>query len=320
MSGRITPVPLGQPTFLDAPRCQSLDKLEADVAIIGVPYTVPYDLVASRQVSSDAPAAIRTASQRLVAFLHHHDFDFGGPVLADHDMQIVDCGDVAMRPGAYEENARETTEVLRAILDGGAVPIILGGDHAVPIPVFKAFEGREPIYIVQIDAHIDWRDERNGVREGLSSPMRRASEMPWVCGMAQIGIRGVGSARTQEFEDAYAYGALIVGAEELHEVGVNQILSRIPDGAKFYITFDADGLDPTIAPAVRSPAHNGVTYAEATKILRSVTNKGRVVGFDFVEVVPSLDVRDSTSFIAARLTLNMLGALAHSAQIGKPKG
>lgn len=317
MSDLTFPIPVGRPTFLDMPRCDDLDQLDADIAIIGIPYTVPYDLAASRQVSSTAPETIREQSQRLVNFLTHHDYDFGGQILAGRDIRIVDCGDVAMVSGAYDDNIVASTNAINAILDKGAVPIVLGGDHAVPIPVFRAFEGRDPIYIVQIDAHIDWRHERNGVTQGLSSPMRRASEMPWVDGMAQIGIRGVGSARTQEFDDANAYGALIIGADELHEVGVSEVLSRIPDGKRYYITFDADGLDPSIAPAVRSTAHGGLTYYQATKILRGIAEKGPVVGYDFVEIAPALDVMNMTSFLAARLTLNMIGAMAHTGQIGR---
>ncbi len=309
-------IPLGRPTFLGAPRCDDLRSLVADVAVLSVPYTVPYDLVASRQVSSSAPEAIREQSLRLVSFLSHYDYDFGGKIFADRNVKIVDCGDVAMAPGAYQENSERTTAAVSTILDRGAVPIILGGDHAVPIPVFRAYEGRGPISVVQIDAHIDWRDERNGVREGLSSPMRRASEMPWVSDMAQIGIRGVGSARQEDFEDARAYGALIIGADELHQSGVKEVLSRVPDAERYYITFDADGLDPAIAPAVRSTAHGGLTYYEATKLLRGIAEKGTVVGFDLVEVVPSLDVKNMTSFLTARLTLDLIGALAHTGQIG----
>jgi agmatinase len=297
------------------PRCDDLEALDADVAILGVPYTVPYDLTASRQVSSPAPAAIREQSQRLVAFLHHHDFEFDGPVLGDGRIRIVDCGDVAMEPGEYEANARMTQEVIRAILDRGARPFVLGGDHAVPIPIFKAFERSGPIYIVQIDAHIDWREERNGVREGLSSVMRRASEMPWVNGLAQVGIRGVGSARTAEVDDALSSGALLIGARELHERGVTAALAKIPDAAQYYITVDADGFDPTIAPGVRSQVFDGVTYREALDLIRGVAAKGPIVGFDLVEVVPHLDVGNMTSFLAARIALNTIGEIVRTGQV-----
>lgn len=247
----------------------------------------------------------------------HYDFDFGGDILASRDVTIVDCGDVAMEPGEYEANSRATTAVINAILDRGAIPIVLGGDHAIPIPVMRAYEGRGSTFVVQIDEHLDWRDEVGGVREGLSSPMRRASEMDWISGMAQIGLRAVGSARQQEVDDALAYGSILIGAEELHRDGVEAMLRRIPDADQYYITFDADGLDPTIAPGVVTPGFGGVTYYEATNLLRGIAAKGRVVGFDFVEVVPSLDVGNMTSLVAARLTLNMVGALAHEGRIGR---
>src|ERR1700737_4533039 len=195
MTPRIRAVPLGHPTFLDAPRCADLNTLDAHVAIIGVPFGVPYELDYST-AASVGPSAIREQSMRYSPWYRtHYDFDFAGDLLAGRPVKIVDCGDVAMVPGEWEENSRVTTATMRAILDRGAFPIAIGGDDSTPIPVMRAYEGRGTMCVVQIDAHIDWRDERDGIREGLSSTMRRASEMPWVKGMIQIGIRGFGSAR-----------------------------------------------------------------------------------------------------------------------------
>jgi len=316
MNGEIVPVPSDRPTFLAMPRCTDLDTLNADIAIIGISYSTPYDMAASRGDCSAAPDAIRAQSLRPARFLTHYDFDFGGDIFAGRTVRIVDCGDVAMTPGAYEANNHTATGAIRAILDHGAIPIVLGGDHAIPIPVLRAYEGRAPICIVQVDAHLDWRDERNGVRAGLSSPMRRASELSWICGMAQIGLRSVGSGRQSEFDDARAYGSVLIGAEELHRIGVEDVLARIPAAERYYITFDADGLDPSIAPGTRALAFGGVTYYEATNLLRGIAEKGTIVGLDFVEVAPAIDVRNMTSFLAARLILNLIGALAHTGQIG----
>ncbi len=313
---RLSPVPNHAPTFIDAPRCTDLESLNADVAVIGVPYTIPYTLNASRQPSSTSPETIRGQSTRFAQYLNHYDFDFNGPILAGRNVRIVDCGNVAMRPGQYAENASNVTQVIEAILARGAVPFILGGDHAVPIPVLRAYQGYEPLYIMQIDAHIDWRDEREGVRDGLSSPMRRASEMAWVNGMAQIGIRGLGSARTEEVLAARAYGSLIISADEVHEKGVAAILKRIPDRTRYYITIDIDGLDPSIAPGVGSPTYGGLTYTQVLRLLRGIADKGMVAGFDVVEVRPDVDIHQLTSYLAARLTWVMMGALAHSGQIG----
>ncbi|MEA2512910.1 MAG: agmatinase [Thermomicrobiales bacterium] len=313
----IDPIPTGEPSFIDAPRCGDLASLEADVAVIGVPNGWPYEMSAVTSPSSTAPRAIREQSIRYGRFLTHFDWEFDGPLFAGREVRVVDCGDVTMVPGDFAGNSRRTTAVVNAILDRGAIPIVLGGDHAIPIPVFRAYEGRGEMVVVQLDAHIDWRDERNGIVEGLSSTMRRASEMPWVTGMAQIGLRGIGSARQQEVDDARAYGSVLVRAEEVHEQGVEAILRRIPSADRYYITFDADGLDPAIAPGVNDPGFGGLTYYEATNLLRGVARKGRVVGFDFVEVVPSADVQNLTSLLAARLTLNLIGALVHEGQVGR---
>lgn len=314
---RIVPIPPGKPTFLDSPRIDDLSTLEADVAILGVPYGYPYDMAGSTSASSTAPAAIRAQSVRWAPYLTHYDYDFGSDIFAGREVRIVDCGDVAMTPGDYAGNSAATTAVVKAILDRGAVPVVLGGDHAVPIPVFRAYEGREPMVIVQLDQHIDWRQERNGVSEGLSSTMRRASEMPWVSGMAQIGLRAVGSARQQEVDDALAYGSVQVRAEELHEIGVAAVLASIPASDRYYITFDADALDVPIAPGVLTPGFGGVTYYEASNLLRGLARKGTIVGYDVVEIVPSLDVANVTSHVCARLSLNLIGEMAHAGQIGR---
>lgn len=313
---RLVPVPAGRPTFLDVPRCTDLRTLEADVAVIGVPFGVPYDLHTAA-AQSLTPAAIREQSMRYVPWYEtHYDFDFDGELFAGRTVRIVDCGDVAMIPGRWDENSRATTGAIAAVLDRGAVPFVIGGDDSIPIPVLRAYAEQKPMCLVQIDAHIDWRDERDGIRDGLSSPMRRASEMPWIRGMAQIGIRGFGSARRAEFDSARAYGSVLIGAGEVHRTGVEAVLGRIPAAERYYITLDMDGLDPSIAPAVASPAFGGLTYHQVTDVLRGIAANGRITGFDVVEIMPELDVGHTTSRLAVRLILTLLGTLAHTGQIG----
>jgi agmatinase len=316
VSGGVNPVPVGSPTLLDVPRCTDLAALEADLAIVGVPFGVPYDLYRS-SLASVAPAAIRQHSLFFSPrYLSHYDYDFGGDLFAGRQVRIADCGDVAMAPGRWEENCRAVTAVVRTILDRGAVPIALGGEDSTPIPVLRAYEGRGPICIVQVDAHIDWRDELGGIRQGLSSTMRRASEMPWVAGMMQVGIRGFGSARKLEFDDARRYGSVLVGADEVHRLGIEMVLERLPVAERYYITVDLDAFDPTIAPAVQSPAFGGLTYGEGAKLLRGVAARGRIAGFDLVEIIPSADTNGITSRLAAQLILVLIGAMCHTGQIG----
>jgi agmatinase len=312
------PVPEGAPAFLGGERCVDLDALDADIAVVGVPYGVPYDMPGSTSPSSASPRTIREQSVRFGRYITHYDHDFGGDLFAGRDVRIVDCGDVAMQPGKYEANAAATTAAIQRVLERGAVPIVLGGDHSIPIPVMRAYEGTGDLCVVQIDAHLDWRDEINGVHQGLSSPMRRASELPFVTGMAQIGIRGVGSGRQQEIDDVRAYGSVVIGAADLHRNGVDAALETLPAASRYYITFDMDGLDPSIAPGVNALAFGGLTYFQAFDLLRGVAAKGSVVGFDMVEIAPANDVQDLTSQLAARLILNLIGAMAHSGQIGRP--
>jgi agmatinase len=259
---------------------------------------------------------IREQSLTFGRFLTHYDYDFGGDLLANRTVRIVDCGDVAMQPGQYAENAAATTAVIETILQHGAVPIVLGGDHSIPIPVMRAYAGTGDLCVVQIDAHLDWRDEINGVHQGLSSPMRRASELPFVKGMAQFGIRGVGSGRQQEVDNVRAFGSVVIGAAEIHRNGVDAALEKLPKADRYYVTLDMDGLDPSIAPGVNAPAFGGLTYFQTFDLLRGVAERGAIAGFDVVEIAPNQDVRSLTSLLAARLTLNLIGAMAHSGQIG----
>jgi len=195
------------------------------------------------------------------------------------------------------------------------VPFIFGGDHATTIPMMRAYEGRGPICVVHLDAHLDWRDEVNGVHDGLSSPMRRASELPWVTSMIQIGLRAVGSARQREVDDAEAFGSIRVRAEELHEVGADDVLRRVPEADRYYISLDTDALDPAIAPGVNALEFGGIDYFEASNLLKGIAAKGRIVGFDVVEIAPAKDLHTLTSQLAVRLTLNLIGAMIRSGQI-----
>src|SRR5688500_18823623 len=102
---RIVPVPLGKPTFFDAPRRPDLATLEADVAVLGVPFGYPYDMTGSMSASATAPAAIRAQSARWAPYVDHYDYDFGADIFAGREVRIVDCGDVAMTPGDFAGNS-----------------------------------------------------------------------------------------------------------------------------------------------------------------------------------------------------------------------
>jgi agmatinase len=287
-----------------------LDRLRADVAFLGIPYGRAYSVDDISNDQTNAPTAIRQASDRALRSLERYDYDIGGPLYMGRSLRVVDCGDVAADLHDFGSYAGTAERVVRKILDAGAMPIVLGGDHAIPIPVFRALDRHGPVTLVQIDAHIDWRDEVNGVREGLSSPIRRASEMPHIDQIFQIGMRSAGSARPEEVEAAAAYGAHIITAWELHDIGMDAVLERIPDGGRYYITIDADGMDPSVMPAVAGPAPGGLTFHQARKLIHGLVRKGRVIGMDIVEITPKLDVNRITAITAGRLIVNLIGAAA----------
>src|SRR5262249_19740421 len=161
-----------------------------------------------------------------------------------------------------------------------ALPIVIGGDHGITNPGLRAYEGRGPIHLVQIDAHLDWRDNVNGVKDGYSSPIRRASELAHIDKIFQLGIRAQGSARQEEVDAAKGYGYNIITAYELHDTGMDAVLERIPSGAKYYLTIDVDGMDPTEMPATAGPAPGGVSFVQTRKLIHGLVKKGRVVGMD----------------------------------------
>jgi agmatinase len=294
-------------TFLYADPVTDLHALTADIAFLGVPYGQAYSYEDITNDQSHAPTAMREASPRIVRSLDRFDFDLGGPLYDDRPIRAVDCGDISTRLGDPGAHSRSTESTVRAILDAGAMPIVLGGDHGVPIPVLRAFDRHGPITLIQIDQHIDWRDEVNGVREGLSSPIRRASEMAHIGEIFQIGLRATGSARVEEVDAARAYGAHLITAWELHDAGMDTILAQIPDNGRYYLTVDLDGMDPSIAPAVAAPCPGGVTFEQARKLIHGLVRKGRVVGMDVVEITPRDDVNQVTCITAGRLIVNLIG-------------
>ena len=303
----ITPVP-GKSTFMDFPLCLDLDRLDADFAILGVPYGAPYgnDDIPNDQAA--APAAVRRESTRLCLGLDHWDFDLDGPLFDDHATRVVDCGDIPGNPADTEQHYQMAEDAVRKIVEQGASPTIIGGDHGVPIPVFQALDSKAPLNIVQIDAHIDWRDERNDVHNGYSSPMRRASEMSHVRRIIQVGMRAQGSARKQEVEDALTYGAELINAYQVHEHGMAQVLEGIPKGEHCYLTIDADGLDPSVMPAVAGPAPGGLLYHHVRELVHGLSRTGKLVGMDIVEITPSSDINGITALTAGQLILNFIGA------------
>ena len=299
-------------TFLNFPLHTDLDTLDAHVAFIGLPYGDPYTMAEITNDQTNAPTAVRRASARFSQAVDRWDFDIGGTLFDGKPVKVVDVGDVPGDPTDLKAHYRRAEQAVTKILDRGALPVSIGGDHGVPIPVFRAYRDHGPVTLVHVDAHLDWRDEVNGAREGYSSPIRRASELDWFDRIYQIGIRAQGSAREQEYRDALAYGAEIITAYEVHDHGMKSVLARIPDGGRYYLTIDADGVDPTVMPAVAAPAPGGLLYPQMRELIHGLVAKGRVVGMDVVEITPARDLNEITAITAGRFVYNLIGAAARA--------
>jgi agmatinase len=297
-------------SFLGFPTARDLATLEAEFAILGIPFGVPYDMRGAASGAAEGPQAVRRRSARFGRYVDHHDFDLGGTLLAGGSARVKDCGDVPADPRDLAGNAARAVAAVRAIVGRGAVPIVLGGDDSIPALVLRGLEARGPIHVLQIDAHIDFRDEVEGVRDGFSSPMRRASEMPWVERIVHVGARGVGSARPSDVADALKRGNALITARELSERGVERVLREFPKGANVYIAIDCDGLDPSVMPGTSCPMPGGLSFHEATGLIQGLALRGHVVGMDIAEFFPSLDIQGLTALAITRLVTILIGTMA----------
>lgn len=295
-------------TFLDLPYVDTADNIDADIAVIGMPYGDPYSADELVNDQTNAPTAVRRASMRLCQSLDRYDFDVGGTVFDGQPIKMVDLGDIPADLSDLSSHYRQAEQVIRSLVNQGVLPISIGGDHGIPIPILRGLDSFGPVTIIHLDAHLDWRHEVNDVTEGFSSTIRRASEMSHIGEIFQLGIRGSGSARPQEVEDALKHGANIITHAEWEDMGTAALLDKIPDGQNFYITIDADGFDPSVMPAVALPQPGGIKYRQAIDLLKGVVKKGRVLGMDIVEITPERDVNEISSITAGHLILNLIGA------------
>ena len=308
-AGRLNLPFVGISTFGKRPYIADWDAIKADVAVLGAPYDFGTQW---RPGARFGPRAVREAST-LFSFGHAgaYDHEDDSTYLAS-DVQIVDIGDADIIHTKTEESHANIEFGVRKILDAGAIPLVIGGDHSINIPCINAFSDQDPIHVIQIDAHLDFVDERHGVTAGHGNPMRRAIEKSWVTGMTQLGIRNVSSTAKEGYDDARARGSDILSVRQVRKLGLDAVLERIPLGARYYVTIDIDAFCPSIAPGTGTPSHGGFLYYDVLEILQGLAKRGQVAGIDLVEVAPAYDPTDSTQILAAQLLLNFIGFIFHN--------
>lgn len=302
-AGRLNLPFTGICTFARSPYQDDWSHIDADVAILGAPFDAGTQWRAGARFG---PRGVREAST-LFSFGHAGAYDHEDDVTYLANTRIVDLGDADIVHTDTVQSHANIAKGVRAIRAAGALPVVIGGDHSINIPCIDAFEGHDPIHILQIDAHLDFVDERHGVRNGHGNPMRRASEKSWVSGMTQVGIRNVSSTAREGYEDARTRGSDILSVRQARALGPDGVAKRLPAKAPIYITIDIDAFCPSIAPGTGTPSHGGFLYYDVLELLQHVARSHDIVGIDLVEVAPDYDPTGSTSILAAQVLMNLLG-------------
>jgi len=296
-------------TFLGIPGCGNLNSFDASSVFIGAPGATAYGSMGA--FCRNAPQALRTSISPETALIERHNFDIDGPIFPPGCKRAVDCGDLAWHDSDYAENRALIRATVSKVVAAGAIPIVVGGDDSVPIPMLAALaDSGEEYSILQIDAHIDWRESHMGERFGLSSNMRRASEMDHIKQIVQVGMRGFGSGHSDDYQDALDWGVEFFPASRVHRDGTRQALDRINDGANIVICVDVDGLDPSIVPGVIARTPGGLSYAQLIELIQGAAEKGRIAAIDFAEFLPEADVDGLGALTVSRLIAATMGILA----------
>ena len=275
----------GLVSFLRAPICHDLDNIDADIAIMGAP--------------TDEGSPFMPGSRLGSRSIREHSLRFGNDGYFDHDSdkvflkyelennRIVDVGDADVIPADVEGTFKNISNVSRMVLNSGAIPVVLGGDHAITFPVVRAYN--TPLHVIHFDAHIDYSPFIHGYKYTNSHAFRHIHHMDHVKSLTQVGIRSVRNKKSQ-IEDSENDGNRVIGMKEFYEMGPNGMSTLVPKEAPVYVSIDIDVLDLPLVPGCVSAEPNGMTYAELRDSLSVLAQHANIIGFDLVEVNPQLDV------------------------------
>lgn len=290
-------------SFLGVP--QRLEVAGARAAIVGLPFDCGRH---PRRVGARlGPAAIRMMSTDMVRHYRPEERDAIDPVRA---LGLIDCGDVAVVHGDIEASVERMTRALDAVIRAGAVPIGLGGDGLVSVPMMQALAAHHPgLAVIHFDSHTDAYPDPERLNEVALDPATTfayAAERGLVdtARSVHVGLRGL-SYVPGVFDHAEALGYGILAMAVLERDGPAEILSRIRErveGRPVFLCFDMDVFDPATAPGVFTPAWGGLTAREGLALLRSLAGLD-IVGFDINTVTPGFDMQGQTAWLAATVAL-----------------
>src|SRR5487761_1160623 len=295
----------GIASFFRAPHAEALD--ETDIGLIGVPFDGG---VTNRSGARHGPRAVREQSTLL------RRFNGATGVQPFALARVRDLGDCWLeQPYELEGALEEIAAFYRGVLGAGVIPLSVGGDHSVTLPILRAVGEAHPVGMVHIDAHCDTGDDYMGSRFHHGAPFRRAVDEGLLDPkrVIQIGIRG-----TTNDPDMWGFsqrsGMRVLPMDEFHDQGwrfAAEEARRVVGDGPVYLSFDIDSLDPAEAPGTGTPEAGGITMREALRLLRALRGVD-FVGADLVEVAPSFDVGDITAFNGASVLFEELCLLAEA--------
>ena len=296
-------------TFLGLDSCDDLSTIDASSAFIGAPCATPYGSVGA--YAQNGPESLRKAIASLTANIERHNFDLDGPTFPAGTKRAVDCGDLSWSKTDFALNRNTIRKAVSTVVSRGVVPILIGGDDSIPIPMLDAMGDTGKKYtVLQIDAHIDWRKEHMGESLGLSSTMRRASEMHHIEKIIQVGARGIGSGHTDDYQDAVEWGAKFFSGSDVFRNGIEPALEEIEPNSNVIICFDIDAMDPSIAPNTIGRAPGGLSYYQALDLIKGAAMRSYIAAVDFVEIMPEVDVDGLGGVTVSRLVAATMGIMA----------
>ena len=201
---------------------------------------------------------------------------------------MADIGDIVIPPGDLKMFINTTAEVARQIASRGSVLVSVGGDHSIAFPLALGMEPWGRVEVIQFDAHFDTRDTVGGSRYSHSSPISRISELSFVDGITQFGIRNFASRESLGM--AEKIGSVVVPASEMHARGpAEAVAEHAPVGKNVYLTIDTDFFDWSIVPGTVLPEPGGFTLQEFRDCVQVIAGRSRIVGFDVVCLNPLVD-------------------------------
>jgi agmatinase len=293
----------GIPTFLRADHAPDPLALEGGIAVLGVPFDEGSPFMPGARFG---PRSIR-----------EHSLRFGPSGIVDFatgqtwlrkmiaERRIADLGDVDVRTADPDSTMAALTGTIRAIRGARAMPLVLGGDHTVTYPVLRGYD--EPIHVVQLDAHLDYGQEPDGMVWTNGQGFRMAYALPNVQSLTMIGIRSP-RGKLEDFQRAKAEDVAIATMPDWRARGPEGVIAHIPAGAPAYVSIDIDVFDMSLIPGCVSGEPGGPDWDMVRATLLAIATRLDVVGFDLVEVNPMLDVgTGATSYLGALTAASFLG-------------